>query len=394
MKHTLRYSALLLAVLLLGCGDEKSPSEDQAENPQSHAEPAPEDLGPPLEGEPTVEVWNWEQTLAAVKQHQGKVVVLHIWASWNEDLNDPANEGPEDRRRQMELLARYGFDEFVRMKKLHRDDVVAISLNTDYNYDNQDEPPETHTKKVSSFVTEHGANFQHGISSVLEGELQDTLEIVGTPATLVFDKKGEIRHKFYHEDEDEEPYSYREDVIPAVLKLVKEEYTPAVSKPAETAPEEKAENPAKDSIGLEIRDWDGLQKMVAEAKGRVVVVDLWSTQCEPCLREFPNLVKLHNEKKADVACLSFNMNYDGRGKPEDVKETVLEILRLLNSTLPNVMSSEKDDNIYAKIDWYSIPVVQVYDRAGKLRKQFDDSQGEFTYAKDVLPLVETLIQEK
>jgi thiol-disulfide isomerase/thioredoxin len=134
--------------------------------------------------------------------------------------------------------------------------------------------------------------------------------------------------------------------------------------------------------------------MVAEAKGRVVVVDLWSTQCGPCIKEFPNLVKLHNERSADVACVSFNMDYTGRGKPEDAKPTVLTELKRQKSTLPNVMSSEKDDNIYAKIDWYAIPVVQVYDRTGKLRKQFDDSQGGFTYAKDVLPLVETLIEEK
>jgi thiol-disulfide isomerase/thioredoxin len=393
MKLTLQFSTLFLALLLLGCGDEKTPDDQNGESASSHAEPEPEDLGPPLPGEPTVEVWNWEETLEAVKKHQGQVVVLHIWASWNEDLDDPANEGPEDRRRQMELLGRYGFDQFVRMKKLHRDDVVAISLNTDYNYDNQDQPPESHTEKVLDFVTEHGANFQHGISSVLEGDLQDQLEIIGTPATLVFDKKGELRHKFSLPlDEDEEAYSYKEDVIPKVLELVKEEYTASVPKAEEVNPEEQPEK--DESVHVEIRDWNGLQKMVADAKRKVVVVDLWSTQCEPCLKEYPNLVKLHNERSGDVACISFNMDYTGKGNPEDLKETVLEVLKLQKSNLPNVMSSEGDEKIYAKIEAYAIPVVQVYDREGKLRKQFDESLGEFTYAKDVLPFVETLIQEK
>lgn len=392
MKLTLQLSALFLALLLLGCGEKKTPEEETVDSSSSHAEPEPEDLGPPLPGEPTVEVWNWEQTLEAVKKHQGKVVVLHIWASWNEDLNDPANEGPEDRRHQMELLARYGFDEFVRMKKLYRDDIVAISLNTDYNYDNQDQPPETHKDKVLEFVKAHGANFEHGISSVLEGELQDSLGIVGTPATLVFDKKGELRHKFFHEDEAEKPYSYREDVIPFALNLVKEEYTAAI-KPSEAQPSEN--DGTSESVSVEIRDWEGLQKMVKEARGKVVVVDYWSTQCGPCIKEFPNLVKLHNERKPDVTCISFNMDFTGRGKPEDAKEVVHEFLKGQNATLFNVISRDKDDNIYGKkISSYSIPVVQIYDRQGNLRKEFDDSLGEFTYAKDVLPFVETLIQEK
>jgi thiol-disulfide isomerase/thioredoxin len=292
----------------------------------------------------------------------------------------------------MELLKRYGFDEFVRMKRLHRDDIVAISLNTDYNYDNQDQPPESLKDKVLAFVKDHGANFQHGISSVLEGELQEELEIIGTPATLVFDKQGELRHKFFHEDEDEEPYSYREDVIPLALKLAAEKDTPTESKPDAGKPGEKTAN--GDAVSVEIQDWKGLQQKVAEAKGRVVVVDLWSTQCPPCLREYPNLVKLHNERKADVACLSFNMDYTGKGKPEDKSDIVLEALKGLKSNLPNVMSSEGDDAIYAKINAFSIPVVQVYDRKGTLRKQFDESVGEFTYAKDVLPFVETLIEEK
>lgn len=392
MKHSFYCSLFLLTLVFLGCGDEKTPSEDNADAPPTEAEPAPEDLGPPLPGEPSVEVWNWEQTLEAVHKHPGKVVVLHIWATWNEDLNDPANEGPEDRRRQMELLKRYGFDEFVRMKKLNREDVIAISLNTDYNYDNQDKPPESHKEGVMKFVKEHGANFQHGISSVLEGDLQEELEIVGTPATLVFDKKGELRHKFFHEDEDEEPYSYREDVIPAVEKLIKEEYTAKAPEPMGADPAENAEK--KDSVSVEIRDWKGLQEMVADAKGKVVVVDLWSTQCEPCIKEFPNLVKLYNERNSDVACLSFNMDYTGKGNPEDNREIVLEVLKLKKSNLPNVMSSEKDDEIYKKIGAFSIPVVQVYDRQGQLRKQFDESTGEFTYAKDVLPFVETLVREK
>jgi thiol-disulfide isomerase/thioredoxin len=388
MKHRLGLAALFLAALFLGCNGDKKTSEIKTEDLPENGEAAPEeDLGGPLEGNPTVEVWNWEQTLAAVRSHQGKVVVLHIWASWNEDLDDPANEGAE-RENQMERLKLFGFDEFLRLKKLHRDDVATISLNTDFNVDNQDQPPATLIPKVMAFVEARGANFEHGVSSVPEEQLQDQLEIIGTPAALVFDKKGELRQTFFY---DEAPFSYREDVRPLVEKLIKEEYTPPAPNPEKADPKEKT---PKDEVSLEIRDWKGLQELVAEAKGKVVVVDLWSTTCTPCLKEFPNLVKLHNERTADVACLSFNMDYYGKGEPEDLKADVLAVLRQHQAKFRNVLSSEKDEDVYAQIDSFAVPVVEVYDRAGKLRKRFNDDQGQFTYEKDILPLVETLIAEK
>lgn len=384
MKRSLGYLALCLALLLPGCSrdETKTPEEGGAENPSAPAGPPEENL-PPLEGEPSVAVWSWEDVEVEVAKHKGKVVVLHVWATWNEDLNDPTYQGSEtDRQRQMENLKRYGFDEFVRLKKLYRDEVVAISLNTDYNI-NTDQTPQMLTDKVLAFAKKRGANFQHGVSTVPEEQLQQQLGIIGTPAALVYDKKGELRRTFFH---DEKPYSYREDVIPLVEKLIKEEF-----KPAEEGANEAG---AGDEVNVTMGTWQDLQQMVADAKGRVVVVDLWTTQCTPCLKEFPNLVKLHNERREDVACFSFNLDYVGLRKPEELKENVLAMLQQLESTLPNMMSTEKDEAVYARIDSYAVPIVEVYDRQGKLRKRFNEDQGEFTYEKDILPLVEKLIQEK
>ena len=222
-------------------------------------------------------------------------------------------------------------------------------------------------------------------------------------------------------------------MIPFVKTLIKEPYTP----PAEPQEPEEKNNAAKNSppeseqknnaaknskpeqepgnaknpqpeddkqkggtaqsteaVRVQVRDWDGLQKLVADEKGKVVVVDLWSTSCLPCMKEFPNLVKLHNEHKTDVACVSFNLDYVGLDKVEDLKPAALEFLKNQKATFPNFLSSEKDEDIYAKLDLASIPAVFVYDREGKLRKRFDEDAGGFTYEKDIVPLVEKLIEEK
>jgi hypothetical protein len=42
-----------------------------------------------------------------------------------------------------------------------------------------------------------------------------------------------------------------------------------------------------------------------------------------------------------------------------------------------------------------VPIVRVYDRAGTLRKQFDNDEGgeEFTYERHITPLVRELLAE-
>ena len=51
---------------------------------------------------------------------------------------------------------------------------------------------------------------------------------------------------------------------------------------------------AGEKVEVEILDWKGVEKWIASQKGKVVVVDMWSLSCEPCRREFPNLVSAIN----------------------------------------------------------------------------------------------------
>src|ERR1700730_13940482 len=49
------------------------------------------------------------------------------------------------------------------------------------------------------------------------------------------------------------------------------------------------------AVGLKIRDYAGLQQLIAEKRGKVVVVDAWSTSCPPCVKSFPDLVALYQK---------------------------------------------------------------------------------------------------
>ena len=150
-------------------------------------------------------------------------------------------------------------------------------------------------------------------------------------------------------------------------------------------------------VSLKILDHDQIQQLIQDKKGKIVVMDAWSTSCPPCIKEFPHLVELHNEYGPDkVACISLSFDYEGIDKPEDQQERVLAFLRKQNATFDNVLNKEEADELYEKMDLSAVPAVFVYDRGGKLVQRFDDSYrnaaGERFSYKDVNGLVSTLLE--
>jgi thiol-disulfide isomerase/thioredoxin len=159
-----------------------------------------------------------------------------------------------------------------------------------------------------------------------------------------------------------------------------------------------AAEPAHEEVQLSIVDFEGIQQRIADHRGKVVVMDAWSTSCPPCLAEFHNLVELHKSHAGkDVACISLSFDFEGLGKPEEQQEPVLKFLRSQGATFDNLLASEESDTLYRKFKLAAVPAVFVYDRAGQLRKRFDNEQAKskaeaFTY-EQVRELVAKLIAE-
>jgi thiol-disulfide isomerase/thioredoxin len=157
-------------------------------------------------------------------------------------------------------------------------------------------------------------------------------------------------------------------------------------------------SPGGDEVRLSIVSFDEIQRRIADKRGKVVVIDAWSTSCPPCLAEFHNLVELHRKYGPDrVACISLSFDFEGLGKPEDQVEGVLGFLRQQGATFENLMSNEESDVLYRKFKLAAVPAVFVYDRAGRLRKRFDNEQAKskaeaFSYAQ-VGELVAQLLDE-
>ncbi len=154
---------------------------------------------------------------------------------------------------------------------------------------------------------------------------------------------------------------------------------------------------ASGDVELTIVDYDGILQHVEQNRGKVVVMDAWSTSCPPCMKEFHNLVALHKQYGPDkLACMSLSFDYEGLDTPQEVKPRVLKFLKSQGATFDNLMSSEESDVLYRKFKLAAVPAVFVYDREGKLRKRFDNERAKssaehFTYA-DVRRLVAELVE--
>jgi thiol-disulfide isomerase/thioredoxin len=163
------------------------------------------------------------------------------------------------------------------------------------------------------------------------------------------------------------------------------------------APRVEPVAPAKPMPTVEILNWDQTQKRLEQFRGRVVVIDVWSTFCDPCIREFPNLVALQQRLGNKVACVSFSTDYAGAKDepPESFRKRVQDFLTSHEARLFNVLSSDANEDFFNKIRLGGPPAVFVYDQQGKLVKRFDNSQvpktPELTYKHDVVPLVERLL---
>jgi thiol-disulfide isomerase/thioredoxin len=126
-------------------------------------------------------------------------------------------------------------------------------------------------------------------------------------------------------------------------------------------------------VQVKILGYDEIQELIAGHKGKVVVMDCWSTSCDPCVKEFPNLVALHKQYGPEkVACISLSFDYEGLGKPEDVVPVVEKFLKEQGATFDNIVCREDSETLCKKLNLASVPAVYVYKADGELAKRFDN----------------------
>jgi len=117
---------------------------------------------------------------------------------------------------------------------------------------------------------------------------------------------------------------------------------------------------------------DGAAKLLAEAKGKVVVLNLWATWCPPCVAEMPYFSEFYRKtERADVVLLSLCVN-DISDLPTTVRGYVKEEklpfpVYLFNmQTTPEALKSALRTQVSG-----ALPTTIVYDRSGAVREVWE-----------------------
>lgn len=154
------------------------------------------------------------------------------------------------------------------------------------------------------------------------------------------------------------------------------------------------------NVTLKIKNWQDVQKLVVTHKGKVVVVDIWTTTCLSCVEEFPKFVALQKKYGKDkVVCISVNCDYDGieSKPPKYYRDKVLKFLRKNNASFENVMLNVPFLAFLDKIELESTPAILVYGPDAKLAKRFDNddakSEKDDYSMKNVQALIERLLKK-
>ena len=159
--------------------------------------------------------------------------------------------------------------------------------------------------------------------------------------------------------------------------------------PADPGDSDGSQANSSDSL-FRMGDWDSVQQLVKANPGKIVVIDIWSTYCAPCMKEFPRLIELQKKHGEKIKCVSFNINFAGLPdqSPESDIEFIQPFLQRHGDTVEHIVSTETDEKIYAQLDIYAIPAVLIYDTEGKLTHKVLE---ENAYEKTIFPSVAKML---
>jgi peroxiredoxin len=117
---------------------------------------------------------------------------------------------------------------------------------------------------------------------------------------------------------------------------------------------------------FELQSLDGKTVKLSDLKGKVVLLNFWSTRCPPCIAEMPSLNRLYaslRKNGLEVCAISI----DASDKP------VRELVQEKSIAFTILMDSEKE----TYFDWYAappLPMTYLIDAGGVIRQTFSGPQ--------------------
>lgn len=147
--------------------------------------------------------------------------------------------------------------------------------------------------------------------------------------------------------------------------------------------------PARDqgSPTLVAVDAGGMKQQLARLRGKVVVLNVWATWCQPCVHEFPDLVKLDRKYRSQGVTV-LGLSFDD---PRNAQQLVPPFLAKQQAKFPTFITKPGDPSaIVRPFDKYwngAIPITYFFDRTGKMKTRLQGARTLHAFEMALKPLL-------
>lgn len=122
---------------------------------------------------------------------------------------------------------------------------------------------------------------------------------------------------------------------------------------------------------ISIKTWINSEPlMLADLRGRVVLLEFWATWCKPCYEMFPKLKKLHDEYAArGLTVLAITRHYFAQRDTADSEAEELELIRKVvkDNSLEFPVGVAADERVQSLYGATGVPTLALIDRRGVVR---------------------------
>ena len=125
---------------------------------------------------------------------------------------------------------------------------------------------------------------------------------------------------------------------------------------------------------------------VEDYRGKILLLNFWTTWCPPCRGELPDLVRLHHDfDAAEVAVVGISI--DDRGTPEQIQAKLHQALATYQIDYPIFFDSKME--LYKAFgSFQAIPTTFLFDAQGQVRQMYTGARSYADFARDIQSLLD------
>ena len=126
-------------------------------------------------------------------------------------------------------------------------------------------------------------------------------------------------------------------------------------------------------------DTEGNNVSLSDYKGKVVIINFWTTWCGPCRYEIPDLVQLYDKYNQDLIVLGISLDYDGPAVVPQFEERIGGVNYQL------LYGNNNISNLYGGVT--GVPTTFIIDRNMQVFKKYLGYRSPEVIEKDINELI-------